>query len=405
MTGPRSAACDVTGRGVVSSLGQSVATFGRALLEGRSAIGELGELGAGLRFGRGAPIRDFVARDHFDERTLGQIDRFTQFAVVAARQAWHEAGLDAGAIDPTRVGVVIGTANGGVDVLQDGFRRLYANGASPKPLTIPQSMASAPASRIAREIGARGPVFGVSSACASAAHAIIVGAGFLRAGLVDAMVVGGTDSCFGEGYMRAWDALRVVSPDTCRPFSVDRRGLILGEGAGILVLERHGRAAARGARVIAEHLGGGMSCDAGDLLAPDPAGMVAAMRNALADAGVEASRVDYVNAHGTGTGANDRAEATALGTVFGGRRVPVSSIKSMIGHAMGAAGALEAIATLTAIETATIPPTIGITAIDPELDIDPVPDVARPCAIDVAMSNSFAFGGLDVSLIFGRAGA
>ena len=404
MTRVRRSACEVTGRGVVSSLGLSVASFGSALLEGRSAIGDLGELAAGLRFSRGAPVRDFVPTDHFEARELGQIDRFSQYAVVAARQAWSEAGLGGGGVDPARVGVVIGTANGGVDALQDGFRRLYAEKTSPKPLTIPQTMASAPASRIAREIGAHGPVFGVSSACASAAHAIIVGASFLRSGLVDVMVVGGTDSCFGEGYMRAWDSLRVVSPDGCRPFSIDRRGFVLGEGAGVLVLERPGHAAQRGALAVADYLGGGMSCDAGDLLAPDPGGMVAAMRNALADAGIAADAVGYVNAHGTATGANDRAEAMAVGTVFGGRRVPISSSKSMIGHAMGAAGALEALATLAALERGMLPPTIGITTLDPELDIDPIADVAREAAIDVAMSNSFAFGGLDVSLLFGRPG-
>lgn len=396
--------CDVTGRGIVSALGHSVAEFTRAIFDGRSAIRSIADLPFRLRFANGAPIRDFVPSDHFDERSIGMLDRFAQFAAVAARQAWAEAGLDRAPPDPTRVCVVVGSANGGADVLDDNYRRLFGSGLRPQPLTIPQSMGSAPASRIARELGVKGPVFGVTSACASAAHAILIGAGLIRAGLVDVAVVGGTDSCASEGFLRAWDMLRVVSSDTCRPFSIDRKGLIIGEGAGMLVLERPGRAADRGSPVFADFLGGGMSCDAGDLVAPDPAGMAQAIRNALADAGIAADAVDYVNAHGTGTGANDKAEAIAIREVFGGRdaQVALSSTKSMVGHAMGASGAIEAIATIAALEHALVPPTLNFLGVDPELGIDPTPDVARPLAIDVALSNSFAFGGLNAVLAFGR---
>lgn len=396
---------DVTGRGIVSSLGQSVEAFTAAIFAGRSAIGDITDLGFGLRFTKGAPIRDFDPAAHFDDRNLSMLDRFSQFAAVAARQAWAEAGIAAGDVDPTRIAVVVGTANAGIDVLDDGFRRLFKLGSRIQPLTIPQTMGSAPASRIAREIGARGPVFGVTSACASAAHAMIVGAGLIRGGLVDVAVVGGTDSCYSEGYLKAWDALRVVSPDTCRPFSTGRRGLIVGEGSAMVVLERSGRAAARGGRVVARFLGGGMSSDAGELVAPDPTGMAAAMANALRDAGLDSAAIDYVNAHGTGTAANDKSEAAAMIEVFGNRasHVPVSSTKSMVGHAMGASGAIEAIATLAALEHGVVPPTLGFLGPDPDIPLDPVAEGPRTMPVGLAMSNSFAFGGLNVSLVFGRA--
>lgn len=406
MAAEASPALRVTGRGVISSLGEDVATLAAAVFAGCSGIGPLDGAPPRLRFVNGAPVRDFRPADHFSSRDLGLLDRFSLFATVAARRAWAEAAIDPAAIDADRVAVIVGSANAGIDVLEEGYGRLFVDGGAPRPMTIPQTMGSAPASRIAREIGARGPVFGVSSACASAAHAIVVGAALLRSGLVDVAVVGGADSCFAPGFLRAWDSLRVVSPDTCRPFSRDRNGLILGEGAGILVLEAPDFAARRGATVVADLLGGGMASDAGDLLAPDPAGMERAMRLALAAAGVSADAVGYVNAHGTGTGANDRAEAAALRTVFGGRAepIPVSSTKSMIGHALGAAGAIEAIVTIAALEAGLLPPTLNFLGVDPEVGIEPIPDVARPAAIDVALSNSFAFGGLDVSLAFGRAG-
>ena len=402
MTGP---GLEVTGRGIVSSLGQSVEAFAAAQFAGRSAIVALDDLPFSVRFTRAAPIRDFDPSAHFDDRNLSMLDRFAQYATVAARQAWAESGLAGDAVDPTRIAVIVGTANSGIDILDEGFRRIFKTGARIPPLTIPQTMGSAPASRIAREIGARGPVFGITSACASAAHAMLVGASLIRAGLVDVALVGGTDSCFSEGYLRAWDALRVVAGDTCRPFSAGRKGLIVGEGSAMLVLERAGRAAARGARPVARFLGSGMSSDAGDLVAPDPAGMELAIRHALADAGLPADAVGYVNAHGTGTVANDRAEAAAIRAVFAGRaeQVPVSSTKSMVGHAMGASGAIEAIATIAALEHGLVPPTMNYLGPDPEVGLDPTPEVARPAAIDVALSNSFAFGGLNVSLVFGRA--
>jgi len=395
----------ITGRGIVSSLGMNVPDFSAAVLAGTCAIGDITDLCDDLRFRNGAPVRGFDAAAHFDDRTRSHTDRFAQFAIVATRQAWKEAGLDLDPPEPGRVGVVVGTANTGIDAIGRGFRRIIGEGARPHPFTIPQTMGSAPASGIARDVNAKGPVFGVTSACASAAHAMVVGESLIRTGLVDVVIVGGTDSCYDVGLLKAWEALRVVSPDTCRPFSLGRRGLIMGEGAGILILERAERAKARGARVLGRWLGAGVGSDAGDIVAPDPEGMKTAIRAALADAAIPADAVDYVNAHGTGTAANDRCEAAAVVDVFGGRAtpIPISSTKSMVGHTMGAGGAIEAIATLAALESGIVPPTLNFTAPDPECPVDAVTDGPRKLPIEVAISNSFAFGGLNVSLVLGRA--
>jgi len=402
---------EITGRGVVSSAGLTVAEFDRVILSGESRIGEFRDMGSfsGLRFAMGSPVRGFEPAAHFDDKTLSGLDRFTQFAAVAARQAAAEAGLMEGGrfdlgIPRERIGVIIGSANGGIDSLDDGFRRFLTQDLKPKPLTVPMTMGSAPASRIAREIGARGPAFGVSSACASGAHAILLGAMLIRSGAVDVMVVGGADSCFCEGYLRAWDALRAVSPDTCRPFSIGRRGLVIGEGAAVFVLEKAGRAAARGARAKAFLGGAAMGCDAGELTVPDEEGMARAMREALSDAGLATGEVDYVNAHGTGTQVNDRLEAAAIRRVFAhGRRQPaVSSTKSAIGHAMGASGALELLATIAALENSVAPPTLNFLGPDPACDIDVTPNEPRRLSIAAALSNSFAFGSLNVSLLVAR---
>ncbi|MCE1236958.1 MAG: beta-ketoacyl-[acyl-carrier-protein] synthase family protein [Hyphomicrobiales bacterium] len=393
---------EITGRGVVSSLGSSIDVFEKALLSGACGIGDVTDLVPGLKFVNGAPVRDFDPAAHFDDKTRGHIDRYTQMAAVAARQAWKEAGLDENPPEPARVGVVIGTANTGIDATARAFHKIFTDGSRPSPFTIPQIMGSAPASRIARELCAKGPVFGVTSACASAGHAMIVGEGLIRAGIIDVAVVGGTDSCFEIGLLKAWEALRVVSTDTCRPFSINRKGLIMGEGAGVVVLERAGRAAARKARVLGRWLGAGMSSDAGDIVAPDPEGMKAAIRAALADAGVEPSQVGWVNAHGTGTAFNDKCESAAVVDVFGPAAPPISATKSQVGHAMGAAGAIEVIATLAGLNHGVLPPTLGFLGPDPECPVDAVTEGPRPAKIDVAIKNSFAFGGLNLSIVLGK---
>lgn len=400
MTPPVSA---ITGRGVVSCFGLSVEAFTASVLSGQSGIRDVRAQLTIQRFANGAPVTGFDPADHFDARTRGTLDRFSQFAVVAGRQAWAEAGFAPGnAPDPARIAVIIGTANAGVDALDASLERMMSPAGRPQPLTIPMAMASAPASRIAREIGARGPVFGVSSACASAGHAIALGDMLIRTGMVDVAVVGGTDSCFNDHVLRAWDVLRIVSPDLCRPFSTERRGIVIGEGAGVLVLERSTQAAARGIAAQALLAGAGLSCDAGELLQPDPAGMEAAIRQALAQSGLTPQAIGYINAHGTGTPANDRAEAGAITAIFGTgpQAVPVSSTKSQTGHTMGASGALEAIATIAAIRQGMLPPTLNVIEQAAECPVNLIVNTPRPARVTHALSNSFAFGGLNVSLVF-----
>lgn len=399
---------EITGRGVLAGAAADMATFERGMLSGGSNIRPIGAYPpATLRFSQGAPVHGFDPAAHFDERTLGGLDRFTQFAAVAARQAWAEAGMAGDSTPGERIGVVIGTANAGIDILEIGWKRILGEGKKPMPLTIPMTMGNAPASRIAREIGARGPVFAVTTACASASHAMLLGLMLLRNDLADVMVVGGTDSCFNGGFLQAWDGLRVVSPTICRPFSKDRQGLTIGEGAGIIVLEKPGRATARGARVHGRLTGAAMSSDASDLTTPDGVGMRAAMLGALADAGLASEDIDYINAHGTGTIANDKLEAKAIHEVFGARaaRLPVSSSKSALGHAMGASGALELLVTLSGLNAGIAPPTLNFNQPDPECALDVVPEGPRQVAMRHALSNSFAFGGLNVTLALSRADA
>ena len=399
------AICAVTGLGIISSLGQSVDSFTSALLAGTCAIGDIADVTESTqRVKIGAPVRGFDPAAHFDTRTRGHLDRFSQFGAVAARQAWANAGLADVQLPGHRIGVALGTSVSGLDILDAGFRRILLKGARPDPFTVPMTMGNAPTSRVAHEIGAKGPAFGINSACASATHAILFGHKLIASGMVDVFVAGGTDSCFSDGFLRAWDSLRMLSPEPCRPFSVDRRGLSMGEGAGVLVLESLEFARRRGAKVRAYLRGGGMSSDAGGILAPESSGMVAAIRLGLEDAGLAADEIDYINAHGTGTIANDKAEAAAINEVFGARKTPikVSATKSMIGHCLGASGGLEAIATLIAIDAGIVPPTINVTAPAPDCPIDMTPNVAVPHPIRYAMSNSFGFGGLNGTLVFER---
>ncbi len=397
---------EITGRGVVSAAGLDIADFGRSVLSATTCIGPLGELAPeGLNFQIGAPVRGFDPLAHLDARTAGGLDRFSQFATVAARQAWSEAGLAGDDTPPERIGVIIGTANAGHDILEKGWARI-GEGKKPQPLTIPMTMGNAPACRIALEIGARGPVFAVTSACASASHAIMLALMMLRSGQADVMVAGGADACFAAGYLRAWESLRVMSPVPCRPFSKDRRGMSLGEGAGVVVLERAGRARARGARVLGELLGAAMTSSATELIAPESGGMARAMAGAIADAGLAPAEIGYVNAQGTATVANDRMEAAAIRQLFGdrGETLPVSSSKSCLGHAMGASGALELLVTVEALQRQIAPPTLNFTEADPDCPLDVVPNAPRPHAMRAALSNAFAFGGLNVTLAVGRPG-
>ena len=399
----------ITGQGAVTPLGLNATDTWDALAAGRCAIAPL-QLGPreSLRAVNAAEVRDFDPLQHFDEKRLVLLDRVSQFALVAAREAIAHAGLEFRASGlGARAGCIIGTGAGGELTNDAASRRLYAEG-NPRlhPLTIVRAMYNAPASQISMEFGLTGPAFAVSSACASSNHALAQALGTIRAGQADIMLAGGTEASLSLRSLRAWEAMRVLSDDTCRPFCKQRRGLVLGEGAAVFVLEEYEHARARGASILAEFAGAGMSADAGDIVFPKVEGAASAMRNALADAGLAPRDIGYINAHGTGTPANDPTETQAIHAVFGdhAHRLAVSSTKSMHGHALGAAGALELVAVIGALRAGVIPPTVNFIDPDPACDLDYVPNTARQQHIDAALSNSFAFGGLNAVLALKRAG-
>ena len=392
----------VTGMGVIAGPGNTRATFWDALRNGCSAIRPMTLAPEGsLRFANGAEVADFNAAVSLDVKDADLLDRFAQFALIAAREAVADAGVQITPERGERIGVVTGTSAGGKTSEDREFHSLYGEGSGRvHPLTIARTMANAGTSRIAQEYGITGPSYTVSTACASAAHAIGQAFWMVRHGMLDAAIAGGSEAPFSLGFLKAWEAMRIVAPDTCRPFSRDRKGLILGEGAAMLVLEPLDEARARGAHIWGEIAGFGMSSDAHHLTQPLAAGAARAMKAAFGDAGVEPAEIGYINAHGTGTVANDATEAQAIHEVFGARaaRIPVSSTKSMHGHALGAAGALEAAATLLALHEGVIPPTANFTEADPACALDVVPNVARETSAEWALSNSFAFGGLNAVL-------
>jgi nodulation protein E len=364
----------------------------------------------GLRFQIGAEVRGFRTSEHFEASRCDLLDRFAQFAVVAARQAASEAGIDFSSETSSgktraRTAVITGTSMGGQASLDRGFVAIYKEGRPrPHPFTIPLTMYNAGASQISIDLGITGPAFTISTACASATHAIGQAFWMVRSGAVDAAICGGSEAPFSPGILRAWEAMRVVSPDVCRPFSRDRKGLTLGEGGAMFFLESAESAMARGAEVLGEVVGFGMSADAGHVTQPSVEGPAAAMSAALSDAQIAAEAVDYINAHGTGTAANDVTETRAVRQVFGAHaeKLAISSTKSMHGHALGAAGALEAFATLMALREGVLPPTANFTEPDPECNLDIIPNIARHRQVEFALSNSFAFGGLNAVLAFRR---
>jgi nodulation protein E len=392
----------ITGLGAVCALGNNVSEMWAALEAGRSGIGPIGLVDTtSLRFKNGAEARAFQAEKHFPGSAVDYLDRFAQFAVVAAREALDHSKLQITPELSARTAVVMGAGIGGQSTQDVGFVDLYGNKRNRvNPLTIPKTMANAGASQICMDRGLTGPAMTISTACSSANHAIGQAFWWVRSGVVDAAVAGGSESPFSFGLLKAWEAMRVIAPDTCRPFSKGRAGMVLGEGAGVLVLEAMDAAQARGAKIYGEIVGFGMSADAHHLTQPSVQGPAQAMRMALSDAGIVPEQVGYINAHGTGTLANDVTEAKAVREVFGGRKVPISSTKSMHGHALGAAGALEAVATAMALNTGLLPPTANFTELDPECgDIDVIV-AARKAQAEYATSNSFAFGGLNAVVVF-----
>ncbi len=396
----------VTGIGVISALGANRESFWRALAAGESGIRpmELVEPGT-VRFPNAAEVRDYRIADHFDEKEVALLDRFAQFAAVAAREAVLDAGIEWTDGLREQTAIVTGSSTGGQTSEDESFRDYYERKQMRfSPFTIPKAMSNAGASRISFEHGVTGPVYTVSTACSSANHAIGQAYWMIRNGAAELAIAGGSEAPFSPGFLKAWEGMRVVSPDTCRPFSRDRKGLILGEGAGMLVLEPLDRARARGGKVYGEIVGFGMSSDAHHLTQPLAEGAARAMRACLFDSVLVPESIGYINAHGTGTLANDPTETEAIRGVFGTHtsKLMISSTKSMHGHALGAAGALEAAATLLALSRKMIPPTANFLGADPACDLDVVPNVGRAAEIELALSNSFAFGGLNAVLAFRR---
>ena len=387
----------ITGVGVVSALGNNMRDFSTALQLGRSAIGPLTVVPTDkLSIKIAAQLQCFTPTAHFEERQLKLLDRATQYALVAAREAIADSGIEFSEVLSARTAVVLGSGIGGATSSDESYRRLYGDGEQRMhPLTVPKVMFNAAASHITIEHRITGPSFMVASACSSTNSAIGAVMQMLRSGLVDAAITGGTDATLVYAGLKGWEALRVTASDTCRPFSKGRLGMVLGEGAGIFVLETLDHARARGAVIHAELIGFGMSSDASDIVAPAVSGAVNAMTSCLRDAGLNASDVDYINAHGTGTVANDVTETAAIHRAFGdhARALMVSSTKAMHGHALGAAGALELVATIAGMKHGFVPPTANYVAADPLCDLDCVPNETRAVAIEVALSNSFAFGG------------
>ena len=396
----------VTGMGCISSVGHTAEESWAAIVEGRTGIGPIATFPADLHAVRvAAEVKNYDPAKHFDERRLTMLDRTSQFALIAAHEAVAQAGVDFsnGLADDTAV--IIGTGIGAVRTFDESFRRLYGiDNRRVHPFTVPRAMTCAAASMVSIEFGTRGPAFVVTSACASANHAIGLAFWMVRTGQARAAIAGGTEACITAVAMKSWEALRVMATDTCRPFSRDRRGMTIGEGAGIYVLEDLDGARARGAEIIAEVVGFGMTSDAGDMVQPSEVGAAKAICKALRDATMAPDDIDYVNAHGTGTTINDITETRALRRSFGPHadRLAISSTKAVHGHGLGAAGALELVAVLGALRDQVAPPTANFTDPDPQCDLDYVPNRPREVPIRAALSNSFAFGGLNAVLALRR---
>jgi nodulation protein E len=397
----------ITGVGVVSALGNNAGDFWRSLAEGRSGIDAITKADAsGIRFKRAAEVKNFKPEEHFDDKALIWLDPFSHYGIVAAREAVTDSGIEFTAALRDRTGVVTGSCLGGQTTEDEMYFRLYAEGKTrQQPVAIPRAMSNAVASHVSMEFGLTGPTFTTSTACSSANHAIGQAFWLVRHGTLDAAVTGGSEAPICYGNLRAWETMRVVSPDTCRPFSKDRTGMILGEGGAMFVIENMEAAKARGARIYAEIVGFGMSADAHHLTMPLADGAAKAMRMALDDGRLAPEEVGYINAHGTGTQANDPMESAAIRQVFGEHAddIRVSSTKSMHGHTLGAAGAIEAAATVLGLKNGLLPPNANFNEPDPECPVNVIANEAVAAEPEAALSNSFAFGGLNAVLAFRRA--
>jgi nodulation protein E len=395
----------ITGVGAVSSLGLGAKPLWEAARDGRSGVRESTFIRPYPgRIKIAAQVQGFDATAYLDKNTLSLCDPVITYLLIASDEAVGQAGLSRETLQGPRSAAIIGTGIAGMNTIEDGLYTVFSNQMRPDPLTIPRLIPSSCPAMVSMRYGTTGPSFAVGSACSSASQAIGMGMQMIRSGMVDRAIVGGTEDCITIGTMLAWEALRVLTPNVCRPFSKDRNGMVIGAGAGVFVLEAEEVAAARGATVLAELAGYGTTSDAKDPVRPDVNGAAASMRDAIADAGATPEEVDYINAHGTGTTVNDINESEAIGLVFGkrGPHVPVSSTKPVHGHGLGVGGAFELVVTLGALRENVAPPTLNWRVADDKCPIDCVPNEARPVPMNLVISNSFAFGGINATLVLRR---
>ncbi|WP_138933994.1 beta-ketoacyl-[acyl-carrier-protein] synthase family protein [Roseovarius arcticus] len=397
----------ITGAGTINSLGQDVPSTFEAMREGRCGISDLEFRDVErLSIRIGGQVKGYDPEAAFTRQELALYDRFTQFAVIAARQAIAQSGIEFSEELSLRAGVVLGNSGGGMTTLDENYRSVYEDGKNRvHPFVVPKLMNNAAASHVSMAWDLRGPSFTVSTACASSNHAMAQAFQMVHGGLSPVMVTGGSESMLCFGGVKAWEGLRVMSKDGCRPFSANRNGMVQGEGAGIFVFEEYEHARARGAEILAEVIGYAMSSDASDIVMPSKQGAARTISGALRDARLAPEDVGYINAHGTGTAANDKTECAAVADVFGRHadKLMMSSTKSMHGHLIGGTGAVELLACIMAVRDGVIAPTINFEEADPECALDVVPNEAREAHVDVALSNAFAFGGLNAVLALRRA--
>ena len=392
----------ITGAGTINSLGHSVKETFKSMAEGTCGIGALSFRDVDrLDIKIGGQVKNFAPTTVFNRQQLSLYDRVTQFTLIAAKEAIKQSEIIFSGELAARSGVVLGTAGGGVSTWDDNYRAVYEEGKNRvHPFVVPKLMNNAAASHVSMEYNLKGPSFTVSTACASSNHAMAQAYQMVRSGLSDVMITGGSESMLCFGGVKAWEGLRVMSKDACRPFSANRNGMVQGEGAAIFVLENFDNARKRGAEILAEVIGYAMSSDASDIVMPSKQGAARAIKGALIDAQLNSEEVQYINAHGTGTAANDKTECAAVADVFGKHadNLMISSTKSMHGHVIGGTGAIELLACIMAVRDGIVAPTIGYEEADPECALDIVPNQSREAKVNVALSNAFAFGGLNAVL-------
>ena len=396
----------ITGAGTINPLGRDVPATLLAMREGRCAIGPLDIRDVDrLSVRVGAQVSDYHPEERFNRQQIALCDRFTQFTLIAADEAIRQSGLRFAGALADAAGVVLGTSGGGLQTQDENYRVVYEEGKNRvHPFVVPKLMNNAACSHVSMEHNLRGPSFTVASACASSNHAMGQAFLYVRSGMAPVMITGGSEAMLCFGGVKAWEGLRVMARDTCRPFSADRTGMVQGEGAGVFVFEEYEHARRRGADILAEVVGFAMSSDAGDIVMPSRAGAARAIRGALADARLDPAEVGYINAHGTGTAANDKTECAAVSDAFGSHAdaLMISSTKSMHGHLIGGTGAVELLACIMAVRDGVVAPTMNYTEPDPECALDVVPNEARDADVRVALSNAFAFGGLNAVLALSR---